>query len=151
MSPKRNLRNFRTPAWKSELFQFASLQSAIHSKTAAMNSSSTPLFILAGPTAVGKSEVAVQVAERCGGEVVSADAFQVYAGLDVLTAKPDAALLARVPHHLIGEIPRTTSFDVAHYLKLAEERIADIRARGRIPIVVGGAGFYLKALTHGLP
>ncbi len=109
-----------------------------------------PLFIIAGPTAVGKSAAAVAVAERCGGEIVSADAFQIYEGLDILTAKPDPTLRTRVPHHLIGEIPRTQSFDVAQYLKLANERILDIRTRGRIPIVVGGTGLYVRALTHGL-
>ncbi len=113
-------------------------------------SDAPPLFIIAGPTAVGKSEVAVAVAERCGGEIVSADAFQVYEGLDVLTAKPSPALRSRVPHHLIGEVPLTQSFDVAQYLRLAQERIAAIRARSRIPIVVGGTGLYLRALTHGL-
>jgi tRNA dimethylallyltransferase len=116
-----------------------------------VNKTLTPLFIIAGPTAVGKSAVAVEVAERCGGEIVSADAFQIYEGFDILTAKPDPTLLARVPHHLIGEIPRGRSFDVAQYLQLALQRIADIRDRGRIPIIVGGAGFYLKALTDGLP
>jgi tRNA dimethylallyltransferase len=108
------------------------------------------LFIIAGPTAAGKSDVAVAVAERCGGEIVSADAFQIYEGLDVLTAKPSPALRQRVPHHLIGEIPLTQSFDVAQYLRLAQECIAAIRDRGRVPIVVGGTGLYLRALTHGL-
>jgi tRNA dimethylallyltransferase len=109
-------------------------------------------FIIAGPTAVGKSELAVAVAERCGGEIVSADAFQIYAGLDLLTAKPSPALRARVPHHLIGEVPLTRSFDVAQYLALAlaSGRIGEIRERGRIPIVVGGTGMYVRALTHGL-
>lgn len=90
------------------------------------------------------------VAERCGGEIVSADAFQVYEGLEILTAKPAPALRARVPHHLVGEIPLMQSFDVAQYLRLAQERIAAIRARDRIPIVVGGTGLYLRTLTHGL-
>jgi len=99
---------------------------------------------------VGKSELAVTIAERCGGEIVSADAFQVYQGLDILTAKPSPDLQARVPHHLIGEIPLTQAFDVAQYLRLARERIAAIRSRGRIPIIVGGTGLYLRALTHGL-
>lgn len=115
-----------------------------------MTDAPPPLFIIAGPTAVGKSELAVEVAERCGGEIVSADAFQVYEGLDVLTAKPSPALRQRVPHHLIGEIPLTQSFDVGQYLRLAQERIGAIRDRGRIPIVVGGTGLYLRALTHGL-
>jgi tRNA dimethylallyltransferase len=108
------------------------------------------IFIIAGPTAVGKSEAAVKVAELCGGEIVSADAFQVYKGLDILTAKPAPELRARVPHHLIGEIPLEQSFDVAQFLRLAQARIADIRGRSRVPIIVGGTGLYLRALTHGL-
>jgi tRNA dimethylallyltransferase len=115
-----------------------------------MPSADPPLFIIAGPTAAGKSELGVAVAECCGGEIVNADAFQVYEGLDVLTAKPARALLERVPHHLISEIPLTQAFDVGQYLRLATERIAAIRARGRLPIVVGGTGLYLRALTHGL-
>ena len=115
-----------------------------------MSPVTSPFFIIAGPTAVGKSDIAVAVAERCGGEIVGADAFQVYRGLDILTAKPSASLRARVPHHLIGEIPLTQSFDVAQYLRAARQRIAEIRARGRVPIVTGGTGLYLRALTRGL-
>jgi tRNA dimethylallyltransferase len=107
-------------------------------------------LVIAGPTGAGKSELAVEVAERCGGEIVGADAFQVYAGLELLTAKPSPALLARVPHHLIGEIPLTERFHVAQYLALATRRLAEIRARGRLPIVVGGTGLYVRALTRGL-
>ena len=110
----------------------------------------TPFFIIAGPTAVGKSAVASAVAERCGGEIVGADAFQVYRGFDLLTAQPSPAQHARVPHHLIGEIPLTQSFDVAQYLRAASPRLAEIHARGRVPIVVGGTGLYLRALTRGL-
>ncbi len=107
-------------------------------------------FFLLGPTAVGKSELAVQLAERIGGEIVGADAFQIYEGLDILSAKPSAALRARVPHHLIGEVPLSRSFDVAAYRTAALERIADIAERGAIPIICGGAGLYARALTHGL-
>ena len=107
-------------------------------------------WIVAGPTAVGKSELAVALAEQCNGEIVGADAFQVYEGLELLTAKPSPALRARVPHHLIGEIPLTESFDVAKYLERAELRLSEIRARGRQPLIVGGAGLYLRALTRGL-
>ena len=81
---------------------------------------------------------------------MSADAFQVYAGLNVLTAKPSPDLLARVPHHLIGEVPLTDSWDVAQWLDAARRRIAEIRERGRLPIIVGGTGLYLRALTRGL-
>lgn len=112
-------------------------------------SSPEPIYI-AGPTAVGKSEVAVEVAVRVGGEIVSADAFQVYRGLDVLTAKPDAAALARVRHHLIGEVSLRETFDVAQFRALAEARMAEIAGRGRVPVIVGGTGLYVRALTHGL-
>ena len=107
-------------------------------------------FIIAGPTAVGKSDIAVAVAERCGGEIIGADAFQIYLGLDILTAKPSPELRARVPHHLVGEIPLTQSFDVAQYLVLARQSIAEILARGHVPIIVGGTGMYLRALLRGL-
>lgn len=106
-------------------------------------------FFLLGPTAVGKSDLAVELAERVGGEIVGADAFQVYAGLDILSAKPDAALLARVPHHLIGEVPLSETYDVATYREAALARIADIAARGAVPIICGGAGLYIRALTQG--
>jgi len=110
----------------------------------------TPFFIIAGPTAVGKSAVAAAVAERCGGEIVGADAFQIYRELPILTAQPSAEMRARVPHHLVGEIAIAESFDVARYLRAATERIAEIHARGRMPIVTGGTGLYLRALTRGL-
>ena len=115
-----------------------------------MSASPSALFIIAGPTAVGKSLLAVEVAERCGGEIVGADAFQIYEGLDILTAKPSPELRARVPHHLFGEISLKHAFDVAQFISLAQDRIAGIRQRRRIPIIVGGTGLYLRALTHGL-
>jgi tRNA dimethylallyltransferase len=108
-----------------------------------------PVYIV-GPTAVGKSDVAAEVVARMGGEIVSADAFQVYRGLDLLTAKPDAETLARVRHHLVGEIGLEETFDVARFRERAEGVIADIVARGRVPVVVGGTGLYVRALTHGL-
>ena len=108
-----------------------------------------PFFIL-GSTAVGKSDLAAEVAAQCRGEIVGADAFQIYRGLDLLTAKPDAATLARAPHHLIGAVPLDESFDVGKYTALAEARIAEIQARGVRPIIVGGTGLYVRAITHGL-
>lgn len=113
-------------------------------------SQNTVMFFLAGPTGVGKSELAVQVAECRNAEIVSADAFQIYAGLDILTGKPEESLRARVPHHLIGEVPLVQSFDVAQYLSEARRRIADIRARGKHALVVGGTGLYVRALSRGL-
>ena len=107
-------------------------------------------FFVTGPTASGKSALAAALAERTGGEVVNADAFQLYAGLDLLTAKPGAAERARAPHHLYGVLPLTEACDAQRYRELALPVLADIVARGRLPILVGGSGLYVKALTHGL-
>ncbi len=107
-------------------------------------------FFITGPTASGKSALAIALAGQVGGEIVNADAFQLYAGMDLLTAKPSAAELASVPHHLYGVLPLTESCDAARYHALALPVIQDIDARGRVPIVVGGSGLYIKALTHGL-
>jgi tRNA dimethylallyltransferase len=107
-------------------------------------------LVIAGPTGVGKSEVALDAARRLGGEIVGADAFQVYRGLDLLTAQPSREAQAEIPHHLIGEIPLTAEFDVGQYLLLAGERLKAIRARGKLPIVVGGTGLYIRALLRGL-
>lgn len=99
---------------------------------------------------MGKSALAVAVAERLGAEIIGADAFQVYAGLDLLTAKPTAAERARVPHHLIGIVPPEAAFNVARYLELARATLADVARRGRRALVVGGTGLYVRALTDGL-
>jgi tRNA dimethylallyltransferase len=104
------------------------------------------VFFLVGPTAVGKSELAAEVARRLGVEVISADAFQIYRGLDLLTAKPDRATLAKAPHHLIGAIPLSEEMNAEKFRAAAEKLIA----RGKPTIVVGGTGLYIKALTHGL-
>ncbi|WP_395716633.1 tRNA (adenosine(37)-N6)-dimethylallyltransferase MiaA [Prosthecobacter sp.] len=110
----------------------------------------TSTFFITGPTASGKSALALALAEEVGGEIVNADAFQLYAGMDILTAKPSAADRARLPHHLYGVLPLTESCDAQRYHALAVPVIEEIAARGRVPIVVGGSGLYLKALTHGL-
>jgi len=107
-------------------------------------------FYLLGPTAVAKSELAVAIAERSGAEIVNADAFQIYARMPILTAWPDAALQARVPHHLLGTIPPSEHCDVARFRAAAMDSIADIRARGKRALVVGGTGLYMRALTRGL-
>ncbi|MGC3989083.1 MAG: tRNA (adenosine(37)-N6)-dimethylallyltransferase MiaA [Chthoniobacteraceae bacterium] len=109
-----------------------------------------PMFFLAGPTAVGKSTVAVEVAERLNAEIIGADAFQVYRGLEILTAQPAPELQKRVPHHLIGCLPGSEPFDVNRYLEQAHAAAAAILARGKVPLVVGGAGLYLRALMHGM-
>jgi tRNA dimethylallyltransferase len=108
------------------------------------------LLLLAGPTAVGKSAVAIGLAERLGGEIVSVDSMQVYRGLDIGTAKPSAEQRARAPHHLIDVVEVSEPFDAARFARLALEALAGIRARGRVPILCGGTGLYYRALFEGL-
>jgi tRNA dimethylallyltransferase len=108
------------------------------------------VFFIVGPTATGKSEIAADVAREVGAEIVSADAFQIYRGLDLLTAKPDAATLGRVPHHLIGTMSILEEMNAEKFRKLALGAISEIHSRGKFAIVVGGSGLYIKALTHGL-
>ena len=107
-------------------------------------------FFIVGPTATGKSELAADLAREIGAEIVSADAFQIYRGLDLLTAKPDASTLARVPHHLIGMIRLSEEMNAEKYRRAAMRVIDEINSRGRLAIIVGGSGLYIKALTHGL-
>ena len=108
-----------------------------------------PLF-LAGPTAVGKSEIALLLAEQIGGEIISVDSMQVYRGLDIGTAKPSAAERQRVPHHLIDVVDLTTPFDAAKFVELAQKTVAEIQSRQRVPIFCGGTGLYFKAFLDGL-
>ncbi len=107
-------------------------------------------FFIVGPTATGKSELAADLAREIGAEVVSADAFQIYRGLDLLMAKPDASTLAKVPHHLIGMIRLSEEMNAEKYRSAATRVVDEINSRGRLAIVVGGSGLYIKALTHGL-
>ncbi len=107
-------------------------------------------LILAGPTASGKSAVALILARELGGEIISADSMQVYRGLDLGTAKPSPAERAAVPHHLVDVVECNESFDAARFLALAREAIEDIHARRRLPIVCGGTGLYIKVLLDGV-
>jgi tRNA dimethylallyltransferase len=107
-------------------------------------------FFIVGPTATGKSELAADVASEMGAEIVSADAFQVYRGLDLLTAKPDVSTLAKAPHHLIGTLSLHEEMNAEKYRRAALRVINEIHSRGKLAIVVGGSGLYVKALTHGL-
>jgi tRNA dimethylallyltransferase len=108
------------------------------------------LLLLAGPTAVGKSDIALLLAERLGGEIISVDSMQVYRGLDIGTAKPSPEERARVPHHLIDVADLTEPFDASQFLKLAQRAVADIQARGHVPILCGGTGLYFKVFLEGL-
>src|SRR6266480_3262178 len=107
------------------------------------------LFI-GGPTATGKSELAADVARDIDAEIVSADAFQIYRGLDLLTAKPDASTLGKAPHHLIGTMPLHEEMNAEKYRRAASRAVNEINSRSRLALVVGGSGLYIKALTHGL-
>ena len=108
------------------------------------------VFFIVGPTGTGKSKLAADVAQEIGAEIVSADAFQIYHGLDVLTAKPDAATFAKAPHHLIGRVPLHEDMNAEKFRRVAARTIDEIHSRDKLAIVVGGSGLYVKALTHGL-
>ena len=107
------------------------------------------VFFIVGPTAVGKSAMAAEVAEQLGAEIVNADAFQIYRGLNVLTGKPEARTQQRAPHHLLGSVPLNEMMSAAKYRVSGLRTLSGIRSRGKNAIVVGGCGLYLKALTDG--
>ena len=111
---------------------------------------SVPILVITGQTASGKERLAAAVAARLGGEIVSADSMKVYRGMDIGTAKPSAAERCAVPHHLLDVADPGETFSTARWLRLAEEAIAGVRARGRTPVVSGGTPLYLKALLEGL-
>ena len=106
-----------------------------------------PVLALVGPTAAGKTEVALEVAERLNAEVVSADAMIVYRGMDIGTAKPTPEERARVPHHLVDLVDPGEEFSVARFQPLARAAIADVLGRGRVPLLVGGSGLYFHAVV----
>src|SRR6478609_6798919 len=114
------------------------------SSSAAKQQAREPIFI-AGPTAGGKSALALALAEQRGGEIISVDSMQVYRGLDIGTAKPTVAERARVPHHLIDVADLTEAFDAAKFVVLARQAAAEIQSRGRVPIFCGGTGLDFKA------
>ncbi len=108
------------------------------------------MIVFMGPTASGKSALALRYAKKHDGEIVSVDSMQLYRGLEIGTAQPTAAERTEVPHHLVGIRELSQRTDVYTFLKLAERAIASIEARGKIPVLAGGTGLYLKALLYGL-
>ncbi len=108
------------------------------------------LLAIVGPTASGKTELAIRVAEHVGGEIVSADSVQIYRGFDLGSGKPTAEERARAAHHVIDVVEPTELVDAASYAAMAEKAIADIRARGRVPILCGGTFLWVRALVLGL-
>lgn len=116
------------------------------------------VYVILGQTATGKSDLAVRLAlqrgsgqaKKIGGEVISADSRQVYKGLDIGTGKISKQEMRGVPHHLLDIVSPKKKFSVAEYKKLADKKIADILARGNMPIICGGTGFYIDAVTKGI-
>jgi len=109
-----------------------------------------PAILIHGPTASGKTKLAIGLAKRLGGEIINADAMQVYRDLDVLTARPDAEERAAAPHHLFGHVDAAMRYSTGAWAKEAAGLIARLREADRTPVVVGGTGLYLMALTEGL-
>ncbi|HXQ21052.1 MAG TPA: tRNA (adenosine(37)-N6)-dimethylallyltransferase MiaA, partial [Candidatus Acidoferrales bacterium] len=114
------------------------------------SSSAAPIIALVGPTGVGKTELALAIAQQFDAEIVNADSRQVYRYLDIGSAKPTAAQRALVPHHLLDVVDPDERFDCARYRQLAMAAIGDIHARGRRVLLVGGTGLYVKVLRGGL-
>ncbi|OGI63578.1 tRNA (adenosine(37)-N6)-dimethylallyltransferase MiaA [Candidatus Nomurabacteria bacterium RIFCSPHIGHO2_01_FULL_40_12] len=108
------------------------------------------IIVILGQTATGKSDLAVKIARKIGGEIISADSRQIYKNLDIGTGKITEKEMRNVPHHLLDVVKPKNRFTVAEYKKLAEEKIKEIIAKGKIPIMCGGTGFYIDAVTKGV-
>jgi tRNA dimethylallyltransferase len=108
------------------------------------------IIVICGATGIGKTSVGIELAERFGGEIVSADSMQIYRYMDIGTAKPTPAELAQVPHHMIDIVDPAEVYDAVQFSRQARARVAHIVKRNRIPFIVGGTGLYIKALLHGL-
>ena len=106
-----------------------------------------PLLVVAGPTASGKTALGIALAKEFDGEVISSDSMQIYKGLDISTAKPTIEEMDGVPHHLISVIDMNTEFSVADYVVLAKQKIDEVCAKGKLPILVGGTGLYINSLV----
>src|SRR5207245_1896392 len=117
---------------------------------AEMRSNGLPVVFLVGPTAIGKSRVAVHVAKALGTDILTADSTQVYRGMDIGTDKPTPAECEGVPHRLLDLVEPEEPFNVGLYRRLAVQEIARLHGEGRLPLVVGGTGLYVRALAYGL-
>ena len=107
------------------------------------------VFFVVGPTAVGKTAATIELAQEFEAEIVNADAFQIYQGLDILTAKADEEMQRRVRHHLLSQVSLAETMSAAKFRELARAALADIHSRQKNAIIVGGSGLYVKAITHG--
>ena len=113
-----------------------------------MSEANNMLVVIAGPTASGKSEIAVELSRKIGGEVISADSMQVYRYMDIGSAKITLEEMMGVPHYMIDVADPTEEFDVVRYAMEAREHVKDIQSRGKIPVLCGGTGFYIQAVTR---
>jgi tRNA dimethylallyltransferase len=114
-------------------------------------SAKPPLIVIAGPTGAGKSTLALSICEEFSGEIINCDSLQLYRGFHVGTAKTPVSERRDIPHHLLDVLDPLDGYSAGEYARVARETIAKISARGRLPVVVGGTGFYLRALLDGLP
>ena len=121
-----------------------------HAKHGSGTARGTSAVLIAGPTASGKSALAMALAERHGGVVINADSMQVYRDLRIITARPSVADEARVPHRLYGHVDAAENYSVGRWCQDAAAALDEIKRAGRLPILVGGTGLYFKALTEGL-
>ena len=115
-----------------------------------MDENKIPLLVIAGPTASGKTALAVELAKLYDGEVISADSMQIYKGLNIATAKPTVEEMQGVPHHLIDFLDAGEPFSVADYVTLASQKIREVRSRGHLPIICGGTGLYISSLVDNI-
>jgi len=108
------------------------------------------IIIICGPTGIGKTTFAISVARRFNGEIIGADSMQIYKHMNIGTAKPEPEELSQIPHHLVDFLDPKDDFDAGQYVKAADKSIEDMTTRGKIPIITGGTGLYIKALLYGL-
>lgn len=109
-----------------------------------------PLLVITGPTATGKTALAIEMAKRLGGEIITADSMQIYRGMDIGTAKPTKTEMQGIPHHMIDILDVWEEFSVAEYCRMAHKIIKDVRGRGLLPILAGGTGLYIKSITENI-
>ena len=110
----------------------------------------TKIITICGPTGIGKTGFAIALAQEFNAEIIGADSMQIYKYMDVGTAKPDETERALAVHHLVDFLDPADSFDAQQFTAMADQAVADIAQRGRVPVVAGGTGFYIRALLHGL-
>ena len=108
------------------------------------------IVVICGPTGIGKTAVGIDVAQKLGGEIISADSMQIYRYMDIGTAKPTADEQNRLPHHMIDIVDPDEDFDAVRFAQMARDKVMQLHQKGILPVVVGGTGLYIKALLQGL-